>query len=968
VGSPLVLFEGLTNTFADVKMALNGDTLVVGSTSSGALGQLIHANGTLETSFTISALASGEPMLGLDEAGRASVIWPEGGSLQYRRFSVAGTPLTPVTTLSTESGFTKNRFALDTNPAGVAVAAWVESDSIRLVRFDGTTGSVVSSQTVTTFAPGTPVSVDTAISPDGSYVVMSTRHDTGAIHGFRYSSTDTLTSNTFYGSISPTLTGHEVLFTAIDLDPDANAIIVTTDPLGGAGSVRRKVYTNQGSLISSETLNGGSGGNFSAGGFSADVFATSGRRSYATATGFSLDINEYPKVWDQQGIRTDLPNSLVFFGVSRIAGNGLGSLALTRFGKLYRFADVAARTSGPYMIAEGQSLTLDASASTSPIVGELTYGWDLNNDGNFTDVTDANPTIDWATLQSFGLGDGPGVYLARLKVTDSSGSADVSDPINITVTNAPPVTTPLVELRTGVRGLVAVSVSTVDSVADLAANMLYDVDWDNDGTFDESVSAPGTQLGAIFTHTYTTFGSKTIRLRATDKDGGVSPVATTTFDVFPLVLYPSLSADDWSWLGTNGDDEVAISVVDNTTLRVIETKVNGVAGNNVYDVTTAPLDARSTYITADGLLGNNRIDLSSVIAPIAGTTISAGNGTDFLIGSAVADQIFGGYGNDTIHGGYGADNINAGPDDDLIFGEMPATPTLTPLLASMGADTIYGGGGNDTIYGDSDGGEGKPDLIYGDGGLNDSFGDNDTIYGDGTVGHQQAGDTIYGEGGNDFIHGDASGAEGSADSLFGGFGDDLIDTGGGNDYAEGNMGNDILLGGDGAEGANDTLNGGAGRDILVGDGGVADPKSKVSGADVLNATYDGDLSDNVDSIDLIITGLALPTIADPIDWFAIQAEWNRTDNDTFTKKQHLTGALAGGLNGSSLLLPGVNIFDDRLPGPPLPPAIVDQVISANADFDPSNASLIFSGTGDILSSPNAWGPEIVDLTPYPRPA
>ncbi len=178
-----------------------------------------------------------------------------------------------------------------------------------------------------------------------------------------------------------------------------------------------------------------------------------------------------------------------------------------------------------------------------------------------------------------------------------------------------------------------------------------------------------------------------------------------------------------------------------------------------------------------------------------------------------------------------------GPDDDLIFGEMPATPTHTPLLAAW-APTLSMVRRQRRIYGDSDGGRRKADLIYGDGGLNDSLATTTRSMATATVGHHLAADTIFGEGVMTRSTAMPSGAEGSADSLKSVASATTSTTPRRDDYAEGNMGNGHPLGGDGAEGAADTLVGGNGRDILVGDGGVLNHKNKAGGADQLNSPDD----------------------------------------------------------------------------------------------------------------------------------
>jgi PKD repeat protein len=140
---------------------------------------------------------------------------------------------------------------------------------------------------------------------------------------------------------------------------------------------------------------------------------------------------------------------------------------------------------------------------------------------------------------------------------------------------------------------------------------------------------------------------------------------------------------------------------------------------------------------------------------------------------------------------------------------------------------------------------------------------------------------VYGQAGNDTIT-LAAAADGSgfpyAAALFGGDGNDTLDAslaagptvlvgGAGDDLLLGGSGRDILIGGAGT----DTLHGGAGEDLLIG------------------GTTAHDAS--------------LPALS------YLFAEWNRTDADFTTRRQHLSGELAGGLNGGYLLT-ALTVFDD----------------------------------------------------------
>jgi Ca2+-binding RTX toxin-like protein len=96
----------------------------------------------------------------------------------------------------------------------------------------------------------------------------------------------------------------------------------------------------------------------------------------------------------------------------------------------------------------------------------------------------------------------------------------------------------------------------------------------------------------------------------------------------------------------------------------------------------------------------------------------------------------------------------------------------------------------------------------------------------------------------------------------------------GNDALTGDAGNNILVGNAG----NDTLNGGDGRDILIGGWG----------ADSLNGgSGTGD--------DILIAGTTSYDANEPA-LVAVMTEWARTGLTYQARIDHLTGAVAGGLN------------------------------------------------------------------------
>lgn len=290
--------------------------------------------------------------------------------------------------------------------------------------------------------------------------------------------------------------------------------------------------------------------------------------------------------------------------------------------------------------------------------------------------------------------------------------------------------------------------------------------------------------------------------------------------------------------------------------------------DTVKETSTGGVD--TVFASADYTLGANLENLTLVGAARVGT----GNGLANLItGTAFADVLSGGAGADTMAGGLGddlykVDNaadvvIETGGTDSVLastswtMSDGVEVLTLTKggltgtgnaganvINGSSGLDSLVGLGGNDTL----DGKAGADTMVGGDG--------------DDTYVIDNAGDVIVelAGGGIDVavlmrdgltVNGDVEIIRlgGTAHSLTGSTGNNVLEGGSGDDTIDGGAGDDLLLAGDGddelrAGSGFDTLSGGAGDDRYRVHGGRVDIEDFL-GHDTLDAS-DGTVGEYID--------------------------------------------------------------------------------------------------------------------------
>ena len=93
---------------------------------------------------------------------------------------------------------------------------------------------------------------------------------------------------------------------------------------------------------------------------------------------------------------------------------------------------------GPYVIAQGGSVTLNASASNPEATDTLSYDWDLNGDGLYGDLTGASPTLTWAQLLAAGVNGDVGARMINVQVNDGQGNRVNSSSTSLNISDGAP--------------------------------------------------------------------------------------------------------------------------------------------------------------------------------------------------------------------------------------------------------------------------------------------------------------------------------------------------------------------------------------------------------------------------------------------------------------------------------------------------------------------------------------------------
>ncbi|HEX2580681.1 MAG TPA: calcium-binding protein [Dongiaceae bacterium] len=289
--------------------------------------------------------------------------------------------------------------------------------------------------------------------------------------------------------------------------------------------------------------------------------------------------------------------------------------------------------------------------------------------------------------------------------------------------------------------------------------------------------------------------------------------------------------------GAGGDDVIVAST--NATNQTIY----GGAGNDIIAA------GGQGYYTVDGGTGTNALTVALHSTQTLGATITLNNtgggsvayngGLGSSLSFANFQTVTGTGLDDTIIGSAGNDRINGGKGNDYLDGRG-------------GDDLLDGGAGNDTLT-----------FAYEAQGITlnltnyfvDVLDPNHQYYPVGFNGHGQDGFYTYqnasGTYVSTFFNMEAYVGSQFDDRLFGGWSNDTIDGGAGNDFFRAGIGDDVMIGGDG----NDLIFAGLGNDTLYGGNNNDYVNGGASGDDFLYGGNGDDVIEDYSGLNIMTGGI-----------------------------------------------------------------------------------------------------------------
>ena len=385
-----------------------------------------------------------------------------------------------------------------------------------------------------------------------------------------------------------------------------------------------------------------------------------------------------------------LAGSIVEDTAHRITLAAQGSVSGLAFGNLPLNQVPVPDAGGAYSIDEGDSVTLDASATTDGDDDTLTYSWDLDNDGDFDDASGVSPTISAADLAGLGIGDDGSFDIAVL-VDDGFDQATATS--TIVVSNVDPsITAFRLSDGSGDRVDFGEAVSITFEFEDPGAVDEHSlvVDW-GDGT--TNLVLPVGDRSVVLDHVYSTGGKFDVAVTLSDDDGGSDVANLSVLAVGVQVVDGTLQI-----VGSNSHDYVKVKkpfgFFNNAPDRVrvfsnlIPNSHFGTQFDGVSEIQAWLGDGN------DWMSVSHRVNASAIINGEGGNDkIWSGGGESVLLGGAGNDWLIGGRNRNVLIGGIGSDRIFGSRGQDILIGGATShdeqDDALLDILAQWNSNDDY---------------------------------------------------------------------------------------------------------------------------------------------------------------------------------------------------------------------------------------------------------------------------------------
>jgi hypothetical protein len=363
-------------------------------------------------------------------------------------------------------------------------------------------------------------------------------------------------------------------------------------------------------------------------------------------------------------------------------GTGIASTQVT----VHNLNPVASIQGAPETSPEGTAIALTSSVTDPGTLDTQTYAWSVTKNGAaFATGTNANFTFT---------PDDAGTYVVNLVVTDDDAGTGTAQSKTIAVTEVAPTVGITGPASVAVLNPVQYTLTTTDpSSADQAGNFTFGIDWNGDGTVDQTVVGPS---GTVVTHAFTTVGTSIVRVTATDKDSTTSSVVTKSVTVAPFTFIDGIltvggtSSKDSIKIKDLGNGSVQVSL-NGTSLGKFTPQVIRIHGGDGDDKILADSTLRVPVVLYgdggnDQLRGGKGDDLLDGGA--GNDKLQGGRGNDILVGGADSDNLAGGDGNDLVIGGLGTDQLNGSGGINIVIGGATSHDASTVELNAIRAELI----------------------------------------------------------------------------------------------------------------------------------------------------------------------------------------------------------------------------------------------------------------------------------------